>query len=311
MILLLSEKPYALKMLQEAFEQFAPDDRYCLANDERAEQADTVVCWFPPNDYLMKLPHLKLIHSMGAGISHLSKEWLHSAYPVCRVVDEDHQQGMLEYVLWGVLYFQRDFDLARQHQLRGEWVQYPRRRKEDICIAVLGLGKLGGFVATQLAQMGYRVLGFATAHKELEKVNVFSAKAGEKDSLYKMLSQADIVVNLLPLTEQTHHIIDAEFLAALPDGAALIQCGRGEHIDEKALLEVLQQQRLRGAILDVFREEPLPIDHPFRSEERIVITPHIASHASLETVVKQVYENRRRVLSNEALLNEVNKEKGY
>lgn len=307
MIVLASSKPYALAMLQEAFAAYAPPKSFCLPDSPQAAQADTAACWFPDTGYLKNLPNLKLIHSMGAGVEHLGAELLSGSLPICRVIDESHKQGMLEYVLWAVLYYQRHFDYARHHQIRGEWQQYPRQNAAQTRIGILGLGQMGAYVAEALSRTGYSVSGWSRGPKQLPGVTTHYGTEG----LAQLLPQTDILVNLLPLTDDTRRILNRDLFCRLPTGAALIQCGRGGHLNTADLLEALSNGKLRGAVLDVFDHEPLPANDILWRTPGVVLTPHIASHAPLETVVAQILDNAARLRNGLPLLNEIDKQRGY
>ena len=110
MIVTATTVPKVQKWLEDALAEHAPSDAYCLAHSEQAQYATTAISWFPDLDYLETLPNLKLIHSMAAGVEHLNLKRIGKHYAVCRVVDESHQKGMFDYLLWCVLYYQRFFD---------------------------------------------------------------------------------------------------------------------------------------------------------------------------------------------------------
>ncbi len=307
MILLTSSKPYAQEMLEQAFRAYAPPDSFCLSNTPQAAHADVAVCWFPDAGYLNSLPKLRLIHSMGAGVDHIGTELLSGSLPVCRVVDMSHQQGMLEYVLWAILYYQRHFDDALHHQARGEWKQYPCRTAAQMRIGILGLGQMGAYVAEGLARLGYPVGGWSRRPKQLQAVRTYCGA----DGLNQLLGCSDVLVNLLPLTRHTQNILNRDLFQKLPTGAALVQCGRGGHLNTADLLWALANGKLRGAVLDVFENEPLPPGDPLWRTPGLVLTPHTASHAPLDVVVAQVLDNAARLRHRLPLLNEIDKQQGY
>ena len=125
------------------------------------------------------------------------------------------------------------------------------------------------------------------------------------------LARSTILVCLLPLTAATEDILDARLFAQLPPGAYLINVARGKHLVEQDLLEALEAGQLSGALLDVFREEPLPATHPFWAHERITLTPHIASITSPVSAAPQVIDNYHRARSGRPLLHLVDPVKGY
>ncbi|EHF3481035.1 glyoxylate/hydroxypyruvate reductase A [Acinetobacter baumannii] len=307
MIVIASTKPYAEKMLIDAFQQYAPVGSYCLAGDIQSKDATTAACWFPDFDQLNQLPHLKLIHSMGAGIEHLDLTKIQPSHQICRIVDKDHKFGMLSYLKWGVLYYQRYFDQYLQQQKKCLWKQFPQLTQSDIQIGVMGLGELGAFVAEKLANEGYQVSGWSRSKKILSEVQCFCGM----DEFDNFLKQSQILINLLPLTKETCRILSKETFVKLPQGAAIINSGRGAHLHIQDLIDSIKSKHIRGAILDVFEHEPLDHTSPLWTIPEIVITPHIASHAPLETVVKQIVENDQRIKQGLPLLNCVDITRGY
>lgn len=306
-LVLLSTDQTLLGQLQAAFARNAPQLPVVLADDPLAEQAQVAACWFPPAGSLGALPNLKLIHSVAAGVDHLANDPSQPALPVCRVVDPAHRQGMAEYVRWAVIHYHRDFDLAMAQQRRQLWLRHPQRPAADFHIGVMGLGSLGGPIAAELAAAGYAVRGWARSEKQLPGLRTFAGSA----EFNGFLDGLDLLVNLLPLTESTRGILCRQTFQALAPGAAVINCGRGQHLHQQDLIAGVASGRLRGALLDVFEQEPLPADNPLWSTPGIVVTPHMASCASHDCIAQQVAENARRLAGAEPLLNRVDPALGY
>lgn len=307
MIVIATTVPKVQKWLEDAFAKYAPVDSYCLANSKQASDATTAVAWFPDLDYLDTLPQLKLIHSMAAGVEHLNLGRITQRYLVSRVVDEHHQKGMFDYLHWCVLYYQRYFDQVIVQQKQQLWRQYPQRASADIKVGIMGLGQMGGYIAEELVKFGYQVSGWSRSLKNIADVNTFAGS----ESLSHFLSDVEILINLLPLTEDNQGILSQNLFNQLPKNACVINCGRGQHLAEQDLINALEEEHLRGAILDVFSKEPLARDHPFWQHDKILVTPHIASHAPWSAVVAQILENDTRVKSGETLINQVDPLKGY
>ncbi|WP_130804443.1 2-hydroxyacid dehydrogenase [Acinetobacter ihumii] len=307
MIVIASTKPYAQKMLLDAFQAFAPENSFCLPDDACATQATTAACWFPDMDQLESLPDLQLIHSMGAGVEHLDLKKIEYKYQLCRIVDAHHKQGMLNYLHWGILYYQRCFDLYAHNQQQQIWHQYSQLSEHDVKVGIMGLGEIGSFVAQKLANYGYQISGWSKSSKSIESVTCYSGEA----QFEQFLSQSQILINLLPLTTETRHILSNKTFEKLPKGAAVINSGRGAHLNSNDLLACLQSGQLRGAILDVFEQEPLIPEHPLWTTQNVLITPHVASHAPLKVVVEQILENDKRLINRQPLMNVVNLQRGY
>jgi glyoxylate/hydroxypyruvate reductase A len=162
-------------------------------------------------------------------------------------------------------------------------------------------------VAATLAGIGFDVRGWSRRPRELAGIDTYAGH----DGLADVLRSADILVTLLPATPQTTNLIDARTLALLPEGARLINPGRGSLIDDAALLDALDSGRLAHATLDVFRTEPLPPDHPFWAHPRITVTPHVASETRPETASEAIAANIRRGEDGERLLHLVDRDEGY
>ena len=173
-------------------------------------------------------------------------------------------------------------------------------------VGVMGVGALGGDVLDKLNYMGFPVFGFGFTEK-----NDFPYPYFSKDQLQEFLNEINVLVCLLPLTPDTKGILDLGFFKKCQPGTYLINVARGKHLVEEDLIPALEQGFLSGALLDVYRQEPLPDTHPFWEEEQIQITPHIASVTNPRAASPQIIENFRRLRSNQPLMNLVNRKKGY
>lgn len=307
MIVISSSVPNIEAILVKSFQKYAPAGSFCTVDSPDAEQATTVAAWFPDLEKVQKLPKLGLIHSIAAGVEHLNLNAVRPDQAVCRVLDPHHQKGMFDYLLWGVLYFQRYFDRMIQQQNQQLWKQYRQSYSHHIQIGIMGLGHMGGYVAERFAEMGYQVSGWSNSPKDINQVKSYVGQ----EQLSELLAQSQILINLLPLTEENTGILSAELFQQLPEQSALIHVGRGQHLIKQDLLDALDSGHLRGAIVDVFEQEPLPADHQFWQQEKIVVTPHVASHAPMSVVVEQILENDRRLNQGLDLCHQVDVNKGY
>jgi glyoxylate/hydroxypyruvate reductase A len=199
-------------------------------------------------------------------------------------------QQMTEYCLYGLLHYQRAMDIYRRQQQAEQWTPRDARRADNLRVSILGLGELGQRVAGDLSGMGYVVQGWSRRARQIEGVDCRHGEAG----LDQLLTETDVLFCLLPATQDTRHLLDARRLALLPEGAAIINGGRGSLIDEDALLALLDGESLRFAMLDVFAVEPLPSGHPFWKHPRVIITPHVAADTVPADAVAQVAANLRK-----------------
>ncbi|MBN2720632.1 MAG: glyoxylate/hydroxypyruvate reductase A [Proteobacteria bacterium] len=266
------------------------------------------LCWNQPPGVLRQFPNLKCISSLGAGVEHLLGDATRPAsVPLTRLVDDDLKQFMAEYVMLGILEHLRRFEDYRRQQKLGKWARMQSRRISTMGVGLMGFGEIGRYVGYKLWDFGFKVHAWTRTPKQTDHLRVYSG-IGEFD---EFLKHADILVCLLPLTPETQNILNAKTFSRLPANAYLINVGRGSHLVEDDLLAALDSGRLSGALLDVFREEPLPQHHPFWRHGKITITPHVASVTNPESVCTQIVENYRRALAGMPLLNPVNAERGY
>jgi glyoxylate/hydroxypyruvate reductase A len=171
----------------------------------------------------------------------------------------------------------------------------------------MGLGELGGHIASVLPRLGYTVLGWSRSPRRIEGVETFHGE----DGLTPFLARTDALVCLLPLTASTRGILSRRVFEALPRGASLIHVGRGAHLVEPDLRDALASGQLRGAVLDVFAQEPLPADNPLWSTPGVLVTPHMASMADWRVVAAQIAANVERLRRGEPLAHEVDLARGY
>ena len=272
------------------------------------ESVEFALVWKHQAGILAGFPNLRCISSLGAGVDALLEDrGLPSGVPLVRIVDEGLKQSMAEYVCLGALDYFRQFEQYRQQQAACIWQARPVRHISTMRVGILGLGELGSHVAGRLAAIGFPVQGWSRTRKSSAGIPSYYGDEG----LAAFLAASDILVCLLPLTPATRGILDARLFRQLPAGAYVINVARGEHLVEPDLLAAIDSGRLSGALLDVFRQEPLPQDHPFWPHPRIRITPHIASITNPESAVLQVLENYHRALSGRPLLNRVDPQRGY
>lgn len=227
--------------------------------------------------------------------------------PLCRMVDPAMTESMVEYVTGHVLRHHLGMDrhiLNRDAVWRPETAPGPARARG---VTVLGLGELGSACAAMLAALNFRVTGWSRTPKSLPGIRCLSGEAG----LAQALAEAQILVLLMPYTAETENLLNAERIAAMPEGAVVINPGRGPLIDDGALLAALERGQLSHATLDVFRVEPLPAEHPFWAHPKVTVTPHIAAETWPETASVVVAENIRRAEAGEPLLYLVDRRRGY
>jgi glyoxylate/hydroxypyruvate reductase A len=262
----------------------------------------------PPPGLLASLPNLAMIASLPAGLDHLFRDpELPSGVPITRSMPPDGDPVMTETVVLHVLRHHRQLPQYLAQQRRREWKKLPQPLPAERGVGILGIGTLGRPAAEALVAMGFDVAGWSRSHKAIDGVRSY---VGE-DELDAFLARTDILVSMLPTTAATTGLLDAGALARLPQGAAVVNVGRGPVLDAGALLAALDSGHLSGATLDVFDVEPLPEDDPLWAHERVTVMPHVATSTNPRRAAAVVVENLRRLGAGEPLVNLVDRDAGY
>jgi len=246
-----------------------------IGADFDASAMDYALVWKPEPGLLPSFPNLKGIFNLGAGVDALLlDQTLPRHIPLVRLVEPRLSSGMVEYIAHWVLHFHRDMHAyARQQRVR-DWTQHNNADTAARRVGILGLGELGQSCAHALLMLGFENLtGWSRTAKQLPGVQSFAGNDGLED----FLKQAEILVCLLPLTDDTRGLINAKTLALLPKGAFIINAGRGPLVVDDDLIVALESGQVEAAALDVFNTEPLPHNHPYWVMDNVFITPHIAS----------------------------------
>ena len=273
---------------------------------------------FPPEevDYIVYAPNssvqdftpytrLKAVLNLWAGVEDVVGNQTLKV-PLARMVDHGLTRGMIEWVTGHVLRHHLGMDL-HVHGQDGKWRAYVPPLAEERPVTILGLGELGTACAQTLAGLEFPVTGWSRSQKHVEGITCLSGPLGLKAAL----SKAQILVLLLPSTAATENTLNEETLAQLPKGAVVLNPGRGALIDDKAMLRALESGQISHATLDAFRNEPLPVTHPYWAHSKVTVTPHIASATRPRTAARSVAENIRRREAGEPMLNLVDRALGY
>lgn len=245
----------------------------------------------------------RVVQSLWAGVERIVTNPT-LTQPLCRMVDPGLAQGMVEYCTGWALRAHLGMD---RHAQDGVWRNHltpPLAAGRGV--TVLGMGELGRAVASALAGLGFRVTGWSASGRAVPGIEVLPGAA-----LPEALRRAEILVCLLPDTAETRDLLNAERLALLPAGATIINAGRGTLIDEPALIAALDRDPAARAVLDVFRHEPLPPEHPFWRHPRITVTPHVAAETRPSSAAPVAAENLRRAMRGQPLLHLVDRARGY
>jgi len=273
------------------------------------QQIDYFVGFRPPHGFLKTLPRLKAIFSLGAGVDGFLRDPEFPRHlPVVRFVDQTLQREMAQYVVMHALIIhrqQRAFDAAqKEHVWRQRMLARPSR---ELCVGILGMGDIGAVTAERLLMFDFQVFGWSRSRKNVPGVTSF---AGPQE-LGTFLAHCDIMVCMLPLTPETEGIMNAKLFASLPQGAWVMNVGRGGHCNEQDLVAALDSGHLSGAVLDVFQTEPLPPDNILWSHPKVTVTPHIAGITDPRNAAAFVVDCVIRAESGAPFTNVVDLSRGY
>ena len=290
------------------FAERAPDLPFRLWPDigDPAEVRYLAV-WKPPDDIAATFPNLELVFSVGAGVDQFDVSKLPAHVPLVRMLEPGITETMVQYVTMAVLALHRDLVEFIAQQRAQVWREIQVTSVAKRRVGVMGLGLLGQAVLEGLKSFGFPLAGWNRSLRSIEGVNCYAGS----DALPEFLAQTDILVCLLPLTDETRGILNASLFAQLPPGARLLNVGRGGHLVEADLIAALDHGVLTAAVLDVAEPEPLPAEHPFWNHPRILLTPHNASMTTPETAVEFVLDTIARHRRGEALPGRVDRERGY
>lgn len=272
-----------------------------------AAPADYAVVWAPPQAFLDEQPQLKALLNIGAGVDALLKLKLPPAARIVRLNDAGMSVQMAEYVCHAVIRHFREFDGYERDVAEGKWSFRKPRSRASFPVGVLGLGVLGERVAQALRVFDFPVHGWSRSAKAIGGVVCHSGA----DQLPTFLSQCRVLVNLLPLTPETSDILNRDTLSRLKPGGYLINVARGAHLVEADLIELLDSGHLAGALLDVFRVEPLPASHPFWQHPKISITPHTSARTLRVETIAQIAGKIAALERGETVAGVVDPQRGY
>jgi len=288
--------------------------RVVLLPDASLDPAEVhyAAVWKPAPGDLGSFPNLRAIFNLGAGVDALMADKSLPNVPLVRVAVPDLTNRMTEYVVLHVLMHHRQEIYLRDSQCAKRWAPLYQWPASAVTVGVMGLGTLGADAADVLRRLGFRVAGWSRSPRTIEGVECFHGTSG----MDAFLRKTDILVSLLPLTPDTHGILNRDVFAKLnrtsPLGApVLINAGRGGLQNEADILACLDDGTLGGASLDVFVQEPQPADSRFWTHPKVVLTPHNAADTDADAISAYVAEQIARFEAGGALENVVDRGRGY
>lgn len=274
--------------------------------------ADYALVWHPPVEMLAGRK-LKAVFALGAGVDAIlgqlkaHPQMLDASVPLFRLEDTGMAQQMQEYAVSQVLHWFRRFDDYQALKGEAKWQPLEEYAHEDFTVGILGAGVLGAKVAAALVEWGFPLRCWSRSRKDLPGVTSF---AGEQE-LGAFLQGTRVLINLLPNTPETVGIIDRALLTQLEEESYVLNLARGVHLVEADLLQALERGKVKGAMLDVFGKEPLPVDNPLWAHPRVAITPHIAAVTRPREAIDYIRHTIRQLEEGEAVSGRVDRARGY
>ena len=256
---------------------------------------------------IKKLTNLKWIQSIWVGVENLVESFKGETVKIVRLIDPEMNRTMAEAVLSWVLYLHRDMYFYRVQQNKSVWKELDYIKPSKKVVSFIGLGQLGSASAHKLLENGFNVCGWSRSKKNIKNIKSFTGAVG----LRKMLKQTDILVCLIPLTQNTKYILNNKTLSYLKKGACVINFARGAIINTKDLLKHLNSGRIHHAVLDVFEKEPLPKQSILWRHKKVTILPHISANTDLETASDIVARNIKVFQLKKKIPQSIDLKRGY
>lgn len=291
------------QIFAQAFADALPDLPFHTEQAPDPAAVEYMVTWAAPPD-LSAYPNLRLIFSVGAGVDQFDLPALPPQIGVVRMLEPGIARQMREMAVMATLAIHRDLPAYLAQAQSGLWQARQNRRAGDCRVGVLGLGNMGRAVLDALRPFGFALSGWSRSPRQIDGVTCMT-------DLPAFLAQTDILICLLPLTDDTRGMLNAQVFSALPQGAALVHLGRGAQLDTDALRDALDSGHLSQAFLDVTNPEPLPADHWLWHDPRVIVTPHVASQTDAAEGAQHVIAGIRADRAGKPVPGLVDRTRGY
>ena len=299
---------HEMQFWQDALTPLLPGITLVTADMPEAQDAEVMITWNPPEGMIAGLKNLKGVVSLAQGVDHvLNGKTFPDHLTFARLIDPCMSEARAEWVLQTTLEYHRDAMEYREAEKRHDWIRLSPRIAGRTTVAVMGLGAIGSVVAETLTHLKFNVIGWSRSEKSIPGVTSYHGE----DGFTSCLKEADILVSILPLTDATENIYNADHFAQMKQGAAFINAGRGKQVVEDDLIRAIDQGHLRGATLDVMVTEPLPEDHGFWAHPKINVWPHVSAQTNPESAGEQVAKAITDIREGRDPDNSVNIARGY
>ncbi len=309
MAILVHIAPFPSAPWIDALAKLLPEETF-VTLEEVTDPADIrcAIIAHPPHGIFAAYRDLRMIGTVTAGVDRLLADPdLPAGVPIVRGGDPAGDAQITENIVLHVLRHHRQVPAYAAAQARAEWVRLDQKLTAERRVGFLGLGIIARPGAERLRDMGFQVAAWTRTPKDAPRIESFHGR----DGFAPFLARSEIIVNLLPVTPATADILDAEAFAALPEGAAVINLGRGEHVVEGDLMAALDSGHLSAATLDVYRIEPLPAEDPLWRHPGITLMPHCSRKILPGGIVKQLAEGIAKTAAGEIPANTVDRAAGY
>lgn len=286
------------------------------AFESAARDADAILAWFTGRELLQQVwkmaPRVRWVHASSAGVDTLLfPELVESPVPLTNARGA-FSWALGEFAVAAILFFAKDLRRMVRSQEAGVWAPFDIEGVRGKTLGIIGYGDIGRAVAERAHGIGMRILA-VRRRPELCANDPLLTRAYPPESVREMMAEADYLVLSAPLTAETRGLIAEAEIAAMKPSAVLINVGRGPVVDERALIRALEERRIRGAALDVFEQEPLPVGHPFYRLDNVLLSPHCADHTTgwMAQSMEIFLDTFERFSKGEPLRNVVDKHRGY
>jgi len=266
-------------------------------------------------DLVRVAPKLRWVQASMAGAGEIAERaGLQNTDVTVTTASGVYSGPLAEFVMMALLAHVKDLERLRRDKAEKRWCEAHTETLHGKTLCIVGMGNIGRAVSERARPFGVRVVGVKRTVREDDVAWGYADKLYATRDLHPALREADYVVVTLPGTPETHHLLDAEAISMMKQGAYFANVGRGKVVDEEALIDALKSEQLSGATLDVFEEEPLPEESPLWDLENVIVSPHSTDNVpglTNELQTELFRDNLRRYLKGEPLRNELDKKLLY
>jgi len=292
MAILLNNSASDISKWQVALAELLPDmPVYTYPDIPNPDAIHYALVWNHPQGDLRRYKNLRCILSLAAGMEHLMNDPDLPDVPMVSLGDPAMSRDMANYALYWIIDIHRNYDFYREQQCQQNWAKLAACSTDEFKVLVLGLGRIATLVAQTIQHAGFDVKAWDFKPKQADDLDTYSGTG----SLKTLLPEANVVISCLALNKNSKQLINREFFNHMADGSSIINISRGGIIDEDALLESLDNDRLSRAVLDVFAVEPLPKDHVLWTHPKVRVTPHMSGPTHARSAAKIVIKNIQRM----------------